>query len=370
MFSILGEDADSKARAGRLRTRHGALETPCFMPVATKASIKTLGSEEAVEVGVEAIIANAFLLYLRPGVEVIKKAGGLHAFMNWDGVIFTDSGGFQVLRRDFLLGTSKRGVSLRSPFDDSKHLFTPEKCIEVQEALGSDVAMVLDDIAPYGCDRARAAEAVSRTLDWAKRCKESHTDEGQGLFAITQGGVFKELREECERALVALDFDGYGIGGLSIGESEAEMYSLLETTNLPEDKPRYLMGVGSPPQLLEVIARGVDIFDSAFPTRNARHNSVYTYRGKYDLSRGRYREDFGPLEDECKCPVCRDSRYTKSYLHHLLKVGEMLGMRLLTLHNLFFIQQLMENSRAAIRKGDFKEFKEEFIASYLGRGSS
>ncbi len=362
MFSIIGEDAGSKARVGKLQTRHGPVETPCFMPVATKASIKTLGSEEAIEAGVEAIIANAFLLYLKPGIEVIKGAGGLHAFMNWNGIIFTDSGGFQVLRRDFLLGTSKRGLHLRSPFDNSKHLITPEKCIEMQAALGSDVAMVLDDIAPYGSDRARSAEAVKRTIDWARRCKEARKDEGQGLFAIAQGGIFWDLREECERALVEMDFDGYGLGGLSIGEPEAEMYALLERTKLPEDKPRYLMGVGSPPQLLEAISRGIDIFDSAFPTRNARHNTVYTHRGKYDLSRAKYAKDFGPLEGGCGCRAC--GHYTRAYINHLLKVREILGMKLVTLHNLSFIQRLLEKTRRSIAEGEFNSFKEEFVSAY------
>lgn len=362
MFSIVSEDTGSKARVGRLRTRHGEVETPCFMPVATKASIKTLGSEEAVEAGVKAIIANAFLLYLRPGVEVIKNAGGLHAFMNWGNVIFTDSGGFQVLRRDFLLGASKRGLHLRSPFDDSRHILTPEKCIEVQQALGSDVAMVLDDIAPYGSDRARTSEAVRRTLDWARRCKEAHSDEEQGLFAIAQGGVFGDLREDCERALVDLDFDGYGIGGLSIGEPEGEMYALLERTRLPSDKPRYLMGVGSPPQLLEAIARGVDLFDSAFPTRNARHNTVYTWRGKYDLSRAKYERDPMSLEDGCECKACK--HYTRAYIHHLVRVREILGMKLVTLHNLSFIQRLLARARDSIAEGESGRFKEEFISNY------
>ncbi|MFQ5816226.1 MAG: tRNA guanosine(34) transglycosylase Tgt, partial [Candidatus Hydrothermarchaeaceae archaeon] len=291
MFELM--DEDKEARNGRLRTAHGIVVTPAFMPVATKGSVKTLSSGELEEIGVDALICNAFLLYLRPGAEVVADAGGLHRFMDWDGTIFTDSGGFQMLRGDFLVGSGKRGIRFRSPFDNSKHIFTPEKCMGVQKLLGSDIAMVLDDIPPYGSDEKRMAESVVRTIDWARRCKEAHSNDSQLLFAIVQGGVHHRLREECATELVEIGFDGYGLGGLSIGESLEEMLMAIERSSLPADKVRYLMGVGSPVEMLEAIERGVDLFDSAFPTRNARHNTVYAWEGKYDLSRAKYAKDFG-----------------------------------------------------------------------------
>lgn len=360
MFVISGNDGD--ARVGVLKTRHGKIETPAFLPVATKGCVKTLDSEEVSEVGAQGIIANAFLLYLRPGVEIIAQAGGLHGFMQWKKPIFTDSGGFQMLRKDFLLKISGRGITFQSPFDKSRHLFTPEKCMQVQEILGSDVAMALDDLPPYGSSYSRTAESVKRTIDWAERCLDARRD--TLLFAILQGGVFPDLREKCAKRLVDMDFHGYGIGGLSIGEPRETTYSVLKesVSLLPEDKPRYLMGVGSPLEMIKAVSIGVDIFDSAYPTRNARHSTAYTYKGKLNLSKGRYREDFSPIEEGCKCQAC--AIYRRAYIHHLLKVKETLGMRLITLHNLYFTHSLLRRVRQAIHRGELREILTEMEQVY------
>lgn len=346
---------DGEARAGILETGHGRIQTPAFLPVATKGSVKTLDSTEVESTGAQGIIANAFILYLRPGVEVISGAGGLHRFMQWRRSIFTDSGGFQMLRKDFLLRVSRNGVTFRSPFDKSRHLFTPEKCMEVQEGLGTDVAMALDDLPPYGSDHQRTAESVSRTIEWAERCLKARGSGDVQLFAILQGGVYPDLRRRCARKLVEMGFDGYGIGGLSIGEPKDVTYRMLEesTALIPGDKPRYLMGVGSPLEMVRAVSMGVDVFDSAYPTRNARHSTAYTMEGKLNLSKGRYRDDFRPIEDGCGCPACR--QYTRAYLSHLLRVHETLGMRLLTVHNLYFTNALLSRVRESILRGELRE---------------
>lgn len=364
MFQIKSEDKE--ARTGVLHTLHGRIETPAFLPVATKGCVKTLGSEELLKTKTQALIANAFLLYLRPGVEVISMAGGLHSFMKWRKGLFTDSGGFQMLRKDFLLGVSKKGVTFRSPYDKSRHLFTPEKCVEVQENLGSDIAMALDDLPVYGSSYERTAESVARTVEWAKRCREVREGDEQ-LFSIIQGGIYKDLRRKCTEKLVELDFEGYGIGGLSIGEpKEAMLRTIGETLAfVPRDRPRYLMGVGSPIEILEAIALGIDVFDSAFPTRNARHNTAYTMQGQLNLSKGRYSRDFAPIEAGCNCMACRG--YTRAYISHLLRVRETLGMKLVTVHNLYFLQELMRRAREAIKKGIFESFKSKIEREYERR---
>jgi queuine tRNA-ribosyltransferase len=360
MFTVKGEDGG--ARAGVLRTRHGNIKTPAFLPVATKGCVKTLDSEEVSATGAQGIIANAFLLYLKPGVEVIHRGGGLHGFMNWEKAIFTDSGGFQMLRKDFLLKVVRRGVTFISPFDKSKHLFTPEKCIEVQERLGSDIAMTLDDLPPFGSTYKRTAESVKRTIIWAERGLKTR-DKTQ-LFAILQGGIYPDLREKCAKKLLEMGFHGYGIGGLSIGEPKETTYRILEDSIhlIPRVKPRYLMGVGSPMEMIRAVSMGVDLFDSAYPTRNARHSTAYTKRGKLNLSRGGYRKDFKPIDEGCGCPACRN--HTRAYITHLLKVHETLGMRLVTLHNLHFTHDLLLRARDAINKGEFKEFLSEMWAVY------
>ncbi|MFQ5976201.1 MAG: tRNA guanosine(34) transglycosylase Tgt [Candidatus Hydrothermarchaeales archaeon] len=367
MFEVIHEDGSSGARVGLLKTKHGEVKTPAFMPVATKGGVKTLDPQEVVEVGTQAIISNAFLLYLKPGVDVIREAGGLHEFSGFsDTVIFTDSGGFQMLRESFFEGVSKKGVTFRSPFDDSKHVFTPEKCMEVQMALGSDVAMVLDDCPPYDANYDRVKKSTERTVEWAKRCIDAHGGD-QFLFCIIQGGHFKDLRRDNTEALGGLGFDGYGIGGLSIGEPLDEMFDTLRYSVplIPRDKPRYLMGVGSPVELLESVGLGVDIFDSAFPTRNARHNTVYTYGGKYNISKGRFKGDYGPLEEGCGCYACQN--FSRAYVSHLMRVHEALGMRLVTIHNLYFIHDLLEKAREAMVKDGLEEFKLEFERDYSKR---
>ncbi|MFQ5887238.1 MAG: tRNA guanosine(34) transglycosylase Tgt [Candidatus Hydrothermarchaeales archaeon] len=363
MFEVIHEDRVSKARAGRLKTLHGEVKTPAFLPVATKGGVKTLSPDEVLETGGQAMISNAFLLYLKPGVDAIREAGGLHKFTAFSGTIFTDSGGFQMLRESFFDDVSEKGVTFRSPFDDSKHLFTPEKCMDVQMALGSDVAMVLDDCPPYRADYIQVLESSKRTLDWAKRCIKAHSGD-QLLFCIIQGGHFEDLREDNTEALSKMGFDGYGIGGLSIGEPKSEMFETLEYSVplIPRDKPRYLMGVGSPLELLESVSLGVDLFDSAFPTRNARHNTVYTYQGKYNISKGRFKDDFKPLEERCGCYACQN--FSRAYISHLMKVHESLGMRLVTIHNLYFIHDLLKKAREAIKEDGLKEFKLEFERGY------
>ncbi|MEM2925006.1 MAG: tRNA guanosine(34) transglycosylase Tgt [Methanocellales archaeon] len=366
MFELLAKDEKTAARVGRLRTKHGIVDTPAFMPVATKASVKTLSSEELQAINIQAIISNAFILYLKPGVEVIKEAGGIHEFMNFKGAIFTDSGGFQMLNDKLLLQVSNKGAIFKSPFDGTKHRFTPLKCIEVQMELGSDVAMVLDDCPPYGSDYEYVKKSTKRTIEWAKIAKEAHKKEDQALFCIIQGGIYPDLRRESAYELIAMDFQGYAIGGLCIGEPKEVMYEVLSYTVplIPEDKIRYLMGIGAPLDLLNAISMGIDLFDSAYPTRNARHSTVYTNKGRFSLRRGRYARDFTPIDGNCNCPACRN--YTRAYIHHLLRVNEMLGMRLVTIHNLFFLQELLSQARRAIIKGEFLEFKREIANAYSG----
>jgi queuine tRNA-ribosyltransferase len=366
MFELLCKDDKTAARVGKLHTKHGVIETPAFMPVATKASVKTLSSEELKAINVQAIISNALILYLKPGVEVIKEAGGIHEFMNFKGAIFTDSGGFQMLNDKLLLQVSDKGVVFQSPFDNTKHRFTPVKCIEVQMELGSDVAMALDDCPPYGSNYEYVKHSTQRTIEWAKIAREVHRKEDQALFCIIQGGIYPDLRKESVRALTAMDFQGYGIGGLCIGEPKKVMYEVLSYTVplIPEDKIRYLMGVGAPLDLLNSISMGIDLFDSVYPTRNARHSTVYTHKGRFSLRRGRYAKDFSPIDSNCNCPTCKS--YTRAYIHHLLKVHEMLGMRLVTIHNLFFLQELLSQARKAILKGEFIEFKREIASAYGG----
>ncbi|HIH44635.1 MAG TPA: tRNA guanosine(34) transglycosylase Tgt [Candidatus Methanoperedenaceae archaeon] len=350
MFELLS--SDGSARRGRLHTDHGTVETPAFMPVATKATVKTLVPEEISATGAGAIISNAFHLYLSPGVDTIRGAGGLHRFMGWDGVIFTDSGGFQMIRKDFKFKVTDEGIMYRNPRDGKKHLYTPQVCMRVQDALGSDVAMVLDECPPYGCSYQEAAASLRRTLAWAERSGQRES----GLrFAIVQGGMFIDLRRYSVEALDAMGFDGFGIGGLSIGEPKELTRTVLRLTLplLPKDKPRYLMGVGSPRELVEAISLGVDIFDSAFPTRNARHQTLMTRDGNMDIGRSRFSGDFSPVDVSCECYTCR--KYTRAYLHHLFREKEMLAFRLASIHNLHFIQSLVAEGRKAIEEGTFEQ---------------
>jgi queuine tRNA-ribosyltransferase len=360
MFEIVSEDADSSARFGKLYTEHGIVETPAFMPVATKGTVKTLTTTELHDMSTQAIITNAFHLYLRPGTDAIQDAGGLHKFMGWDKCIFTDSGGFQLIRKDFSLKSREKGVEIKSPVNGDVHLITPEICMKIQALLGSDVAMVLDDCPEFGVTRERVEESSRRTMEWAKKCKEAHDNEKQLLFGIIQGGTFHDLRKKNSESLTALDFDGYGIGGLSIGEPKELMYEVLEYTVplILKNKPRYLMGVGSPADLLRSISFGIDIFDSAFPTRNARHKTAWTKKGSYDIDKLKFSKIFTPIEEDCKCYTCQ--HYTVAYIHHLFKESELLGMRLLSIHNLYLVQELMKNARKAIENNEFAEFRKGY----------
>lgn len=356
MYELIHNDKKTGARAGKLRTSHGLIETPCFIPVATKATIKTLVPEELYDMGSQAIICNAFHLFLSPGIEVIKKAKGLHEFMHWERAIFTDSGGFQMIRKHFSFKVTDKGIAYKNPSDGKRYSYTPEICLENQKNIGSDVAMILDECPPYGSDYSAVEASVKRTIAWAKRSKQIE-NKGQLTFAILQGGTFAELRRKCAWELIELDFDGYGIGGLSIGEPKEIMNNVLKSSVplIPEDRPRYLMGVGSPLEILEAIENGVDIFDSAFPTRNARHQSLMTSKGNIDIARSRFAFDFNPVDENCGCYTCKN--YTRAYLHHLFKESEMLALRLASIHNLHFIQSLVKGAREAIIEDRFDEFR-------------
>ncbi len=363
-FSIIKEDARTGARAGVLHTPRGDVETPVFMPVGTQATVKTMTPREVWDLGGRLILSNTYHLYLRPGADLIREAGGLHSFMGWDGPILTDSGGFQVFSLAPLRRIEEEGVWFRSHIDGSEHFFSPEKAVAVQEALGSDIAMAFDQCAPYPCTYEEAREAMERTSRWALRCKEAWRRKDQALFGIVQGGVHRDLRERSVRDLVELDFPGYGIGGLSVGEPKDIMYQVLDYTVplLPREKPRYLMGVGSPDCLLEGVARGVDMFDCVLPTRIARNGTVFTREGKLVVRNAGYARDFRPLDPECGCYACR--HFTRAYIRHLIKAGEVLGIRLTTIHNLHFVLELMQNIRRAILEGNFYEYKEAFLARW------
>lgn len=363
-FKITWQDSCSAARTGLLTTPHGRVETPVFMPVGTQATVKTMTPEEVYDIGGRIILSNTYHLYLRPGHELIQAAGGLHQFMNWHGPILTDSGGFQVFSLASLRTVGEEGVAFRSHIDGSQHFLSPEKVMEIQEALGADIAMAFDECAPYPCSREEALSAVERTTRWARRCKDVHSRKDQALFGIVQGGVFKDLREKSAREIMELDFPGYAIGGLSVGEPKPLMYSILEHTVplLPAERPRYLMGVGSPDCLLEAIARGVDMFDCVLPTRIARNGTVFTSTGKLVVRNSAYARDFTPLDPHCNCYACRN--YTRAYIRHLLKANEVLGIRLTTIHNLYFLGRLMEKARQAIKIGTFLKYKEQFLQSF------
>ena len=366
MFKLESQDEGSKARSGHLKLKNRIFDTPGFLPVATKADVKLISPDELLAIGAQAVISNAFLLYLRPGVEVIEGAGGLGNFMRWPGIMFTDSGGFQILNPEFLIKVEDDSVVFRSPYDGKRHEFTPEQCAEIQMKIRSDVAMTLDDCPPYGSEYEKVMESTARTIIWAEKFKSAHNDDSQKVFGIIQGGVFEDLRKKCAEALIELDFDGYAIGGLCIGEPKDVMHKIIAMSAplLPEDKPRYLMGVGSPEDMLEAVSRGVDIFDSVFPTRNARHNTVYTKSGKINIGKEKFKSELGPIDDDCECYTCK--KFTMAYVNHLLREHEYLGMRLATIHNLHFLVNLLREAKKAIEEGRFLEFKWEFLKGYLG----
>lgn len=366
-FELLKESKNTMARLGRLHTPHGDVDTPIFMPVGTQATVKTMSPEELEEIGSKIILSNTYHLYLRPGHELVQQAGGLHSFMNWSGPILTDSGGFQVFSLGDLRKIKEEGVEFRSHLDGSKHLFTPEKVMEIEMALGADIAMAFDECVAYPMEYDYAKQAMERTSRWAERCLQAHHREDQALFGIVQGGIYKDLRAVSVKNLVSLDFPGYGIGGLSVGEPKSIMYEILEATTplLPANKPRYLMGVGSPDCLIEGAIRGVDMFDCVLPTRIARNGTVFTYEGKLVIKNARYKEDFTPLDHHCNCYTCRN--YTRAYIRHLFNVGEILGLRLTSYHNLYFLLQLMQEIRKAIAADNLLELREEFFSHYQER---
>lgn len=366
-FEILAEDPACGARVGRLHTPHGVIETPAFMPVGTQASVKALSQEDLREIDASIVLGNAYHLYLRPGVEVLEAAGGLHRFMHWDRPILTDSGGFQVFSLGHLNKVTPDGVTFQSHIDGSRHHFTPESAIDIQCAIGADIIMCFDECTAYPATRESAAESMRMTLNWAARCKarwQWHNNERQALFGIVQGSTYEELRRESAERTVALNLPGYAIGGVSVGESKEEMTAVVEWTAplLPREKPRYLMGVGPPEDVLEAVQRGVDMFDCVMPTRNARNGSLFTSTGRLNIKNQQYRTDFSPLDASCDCPTCR--HYTRAYLGHLYRAGEISALRLNTLHNLRFMLNLTTAVRQAIRAKRFLEFKREFLHSY------
>ena len=363
-FEIVKKDVSSCARRGQLQTAHGVVETPVFMPVGTQATVKAMSPLEMEELGCEILLGNTYHLNDRPGPDLIERRGGLHSFMGWNGSILTDSGGYQVFSLGERNTITDEGVSFKSHLDGRPHFIGPRESMEIQRKLGSDIAMVFDECPPYPSEKDYACQAVRRTLDWATICRETPRAKGQIAFGIVQGGVFADLRESCAKALVEMDFEGYAIGGVSLGEPEDLILRGVDDTaiHLPEQKPRYLMGVGEMAQMVESVARGVDMFDCVMPTRQARNGTVSTRRGRYPVKAAVYRDDERPLEEGCSCYACK--KFTRSYIRHLLNVGEILGLRLITLHNLHCYLEMMRDMRSAIEEGSFDQFREEFHAEY------
>lgn len=362
-FTLLYTDSESQARLGRITTPHGVINTPAFAPVGTQASVKTLDPRDLNELGTELVLGNTYHLYLRPGADVVAEMGGLHKFMDWDGAILTDSGGFQVFSLAEKRKVGDEGVVFQSHIDGSRHTFTPESVVHIQEQLGADIIMCLDECAePY--DRGYNEKALARTHAWAERCHAAQTRTDQALFGIVQGGVFADLRRQSAEFLVGLDFPGYAIGGLSVGETKDEMHDMLDITTplLPAGKPRYLMGVGAPEDLLEGVSRGVDMFDCVLPTRLARNAALFTRKGRINIRNARFERDATPVEAGCSCYTCR--HFSRAYLRHLFKAGELLAYRLASIHNVHFLLQLMRDAREALAEGRFEAYREDFLSSY------
>ena len=385
MFELLAQDRQSKARRGRLTTAHGAIETPAFMPVGTQGSVKAVSPRELRELNAQIVLGNTYHLFVRPGIEVIKHFEGLHKFMNWDGPILTDSGGYQIFSLAKLRKITEDGVHFQNHVDGTPAFISPEIAMGLQMALGGDIAMVLDECPPWPCERDYAARSLEMTTRWAKRCKDSvgaavlsgRTSKSAAetapattrplLFGIVQGATFDDLRKQSTQAIVQIDFDGYAIGGVSVGEPQEEMMRAVESSEpfLPNDKPRYAMGLGTPPQLLELIARGMDMFDCVLPTRLARNGTAFTAAGTLNLKNAEFAMDKRPIEENCACPACRE--FTRGYIRHLVKAEEILGLRLITLHNLHFYLDLMRQARAKIDNGGFDSFRRQFVAHYKTR---
>ena len=365
-YELLHVDKSTGARRGIVHTPHGDIQTPIFMPVGTQATVKSMTPEELKEeVKAQIILSNTYHLYLRPGHEIVKEAGGLHRFMNWDRPILTDCGGFQVFSLSDLRQISEEGVEFKSHLDGSKHMFTPEKVMEIENALGADIIMSFDECCPYPSTYEYTKNSMERTTRWAKRCIKAHArPDEQGLFGIIQGGFFKDLREKSAKDLIELDFPGYAVGGISVGEPKEEFLDILRFTTplMPENKPRYLMGVGTPDYLIEAAMAGIDMCDCVLPTRIARNGTAMTSHGKVVVRNATYERDWGPLDPECDCYTCKN--YTRAYIRHLVKANEILGVRLLSIHNLRFLTRLMERIRTEIENDNLANFKEEFYKKY------
>jgi queuine tRNA-ribosyltransferase len=360
-YELIKKDTSTGARLGRIQTDHGSLSTPAFLPVGTQGTVKSLTPEELVEIGVEGILGNTYHLYLRPGHETIRKLGGLHTFIHWQGPILTDSGGYQVFSLAKLRKISEEGATFQSHLDGSLHFLTPEKALEIQRALGSDIAMVLDECIPYPSSYEYAKASTSLTTRWAKRSLQSKREGDPALFAIVQGGTYRDLREESAQSLVDDDFQGYAMGGLSVGEPKSMMLEVLKWTTplLPQERPRYLMGVGTPEDIVDAVLLGIDLFDCVLPTRNARNGTLFTSSGKMSIKQAQYAEDSRPVDEDCLCYTCR--HYSRAYLRHLYLANEILSSRLNTIHNLYYYISLLAGIRGAIQEGTFLDFSENKI---------
>jgi queuine tRNA-ribosyltransferase len=371
VFELRAQDRQSKARHGRLLTAHGAVETPAFMPIGTQGSVKAMSPRELKELNAQIILGNTYHLFVRPGIEVIKHFGGLHKFMNWDGPILTDSGGYQIFSLAKLRKITEDGVQFQNHVDGTPAFISPEIAMEIQATLGSDIAMVLDECPPWPCEYDYAAKSLEMTTRWGERCKaesgKRKAENRQLLFGIVQGATFENLRKQSAQALVEIGFDGYAIGGVSVGEPEEEMMRAVESSepSLPVDKPRYAMGLGTPPQLLEMIARGMDMFDCVLPTRLARNGTAFTSTGTLNLKNAEFAMDKRPIEEGCGCPSCRE--FARGYIRHLVKAEEILGLRLITIHNLHFYLELMRQAREQIDNGTFDQFRRGFVSNYQTR---
>ncbi len=371
MFQLLANDSSSKARRGRLTTSHGVIETPIFMPVGTQGSVKAVSPDELRQLKAQIILGNTYHLFVRPGVDVVQHFGGLHRFIAWDGPILTDSGGYQVFSLAKLRKITDEGVHFQNHLDGSPCFIGPETAMEIQAALGSDIAMAFDECPHYPCDYDYAARSLDLTLRWAERCRRWAGEHAKrpAVFGIVQGSTFADLRRKSAEALTALDFDGYAVGGVSVGEPEDEMFRAIENSEpfLPAHKARYAMGLGTPPQIVEMVARGIDMFDCVLPTRIARNGTAFTAAGTLNLKNAIYARDKQPIEEGCACPAC--AQFTRGYIRHLIKAEEILGLRLITLHNLHFYLHLMEKIRASIEDGSFGEFRKSFVSNYQIRAT-
>lgn len=365
MFELLKTDQNTQARLGKLYTRRGVIDTPVFMPVGTQGSVKALDPRELIEMGVQIILGNTYHLVIRPGIEIIKAAGGLHKFISWNLPILTDSGGYQVFSLAKIRKIKMHGVEFRSHVDGAPLFLGPKEAMEIQRYLGSDIAMVFDECPPYDAPPKEQKLAVERTIRWAIECRQQERAPNQMVFGIVQGGCDPHLREHCAKKIASLDFDGYAIGGVSVGEPEPEMMRAVELTVpfLPENKPRYAMGLGTPAQIVELVARGVDMFDCVLPTRLARNGTAFTRRGTFAIKGGACKADFNPIDKDCGCYACKN--FSRAYIRHLLNVNEILGLRLVSIHNSYFYMQLMSDIRQHIKNGTFAEFRKEFVSQYV-----